>query len=57
MNGKIYNWYDDPIEDASDLQIDEYDITAIPNDWNILTIFSFLESKSVSSRVRNAHPT
>ena len=49
MNGKnCDNWFDDSVEDIDDLQIDEYDITAIPNDWNILTIYSFLESRSVS---------
>lgn len=49
MNGKNgASWFDDYAEEADDIQIDEYDITAIPNDWNILTIFSFLESKSVS---------
>lgn len=39
---------DDYAEDEdSDLQIDEYDITAAPNDFNVLTIFSFIESGAV----------
>jgi uncharacterized protein with ParB-like and HNH nuclease domain len=37
-------WYEDYAEENSDEQIEEYDISASPNDFNILTIFSFLES-------------
>lgn len=44
LNG---TWFDDYAEDIDDLQIDEYDITAAPNDFNVLTIHSFLESGSV----------
>jgi uncharacterized protein with ParB-like and HNH nuclease domain len=40
-------WFDDYAEDAEDIQIDEYDITAAPNDFNILTIYSFLEAGAV----------
>src|ERR1700730_2805766 len=40
-------WFDDYVDDSDDSQIDEYDITAAPNDFNVLTIFSFLESGSV----------
>ena len=40
-------WFEDYAEDADDLQIEEYDITAAPNDFNVLTIYSFLESGSV----------
>jgi len=40
-------WFDDYAEEADDLQIEEYDITAAPNDFNVLTIFSFLESGAV----------
>jgi uncharacterized protein with ParB-like and HNH nuclease domain len=40
-------WFDDYAEDADDLQIEEYDITAAPNDFNVLTIYSFLESGAV----------
>lgn len=39
--------YDDYAEEADDLQIEEYDITASPNDFNVLTIHSFLESGAV----------
>ena len=40
-------WFDDYADDADDIQIEEYDITAAPNDFNILTIFNFLESGAV----------
>src|SRR5712664_2274345 len=41
------NWFDDYAEEADEIQVEEYDITAAPNDFNILTIFSFLESGAV----------
>lgn len=41
------NWFDDYADDVDDLQIEEYDITAAPNDFNVLTIHSFLESGAV----------
>lgn len=41
------NWFDDYAEGAEEVQIEEYDITAAPNDFNILTIYSFLESGAV----------
>ncbi len=41
------SWYDDPAE-KEDMDegypIDQYDIIAAPNDFNILTIFNFIES-------------
>jgi uncharacterized protein with ParB-like and HNH nuclease domain len=40
-------WFDDYADDDDGFQIDEYDITAAPNDFNILTIYNFLESGSV----------
>lgn len=40
-------WFEDYAEDVDDIQIEEYDITAAPNDFNVLTIHSFLESGSV----------
>ena len=30
------DWFDDYAEDTDEIQIDEYDITAAPNDFNIL---------------------
>lgn len=40
-------WFDDYADDEDDLQVEEYDITAAPNDFNILTIFNFVESGAV----------
>jgi hypothetical protein len=40
-------WFDDYAEEADDVQVEEYDITAAPNDFNVLTIYSFLESGAV----------
>ena len=41
------DWYDDYAEGKDDLQIDEYDITASPNDFNVMTLCSFIDSGSV----------
>jgi len=46
-NNDETKWFDDYAEDAEDIQIEEYDITAAPNDFNVLTIFNFLESGAV----------
>ena len=43
-----YVWFEDYAEGADEEQIDEYDITASPNDFNVTTIFNFLESGAVS---------
>lgn len=40
-------WFDDYEEAEDEFQISEYDITASPNDFNVLTIFSFIESGAV----------
>lgn len=40
-------WFEDYSENADDLQVEEYDITAAPNDFNVLTINNFLESGAV----------
>jgi uncharacterized protein with ParB-like and HNH nuclease domain len=40
-------WFYDYADEADDIQVDEYDITAAPNDFNVLTIHSFLESGAV----------
>lgn len=41
-------WIDDYAEsEAEDIQINEYDITATPNDFNVLTIVQFIESGAV----------
>ena len=42
------DWYEEEeIEDQDDEYIDEYDITAAPNDFNVRTIFDFIESGAV----------
>jgi len=40
-------WFDDYVDESDELQIEEYDITAAPNDFNIVTIHNFLESGAV----------
>jgi uncharacterized protein with ParB-like and HNH nuclease domain len=40
-------WFEDYADGVDDLQVEEYDITAAPNDFNVLTIQSFLESGAV----------
>ena len=39
-------WYDD-VKDSDDLQVEEYDITVSPNDFNVMTLCSFVESGAV----------
>jgi uncharacterized protein with ParB-like and HNH nuclease domain len=41
------SWIEDYADGVDETQIEEYDITAAPNDFNVLTIFSFLESGAV----------
>ena len=40
-------WFDDYAEDERDDEVVDYDITATPNDFNVLTLFSFMEEGSV----------
>ena len=46
QNG-LPDWYDDYAEDQDELQIEEYDITASPNDFNVMTLHSFVDTGSV----------
>jgi uncharacterized protein with ParB-like and HNH nuclease domain len=39
--------FDDYAEENDEIEINEYDITASPNDFNVSTIFSFIESGAV----------
>jgi uncharacterized protein with ParB-like and HNH nuclease domain len=39
--------FDDYANEEDDVQIDEYDITATPNDFNVITLFNFIESGAV----------
>jgi len=41
------DWFEDYADGDEEAQIDEYDITASPNDFNVLTLFSFIESGAV----------
>jgi len=41
------NWYEDEGPNGEETEIREYDITASPNDFNILTLHSFIESGAV----------
>ncbi|BAP57664.1 hypothetical protein THII_3367 [Thioploca ingrica] len=40
------NWFEDDDDDdnSDDFQIDEYDLTSTPNDFNVKTIFDYLEA-------------
>jgi uncharacterized protein with ParB-like and HNH nuclease domain len=44
-----HDWYDDTAEQEPpvDYPIDQYDLTATPNDFNVLTIFNFIQSGAV----------
>lgn len=43
----LEEWFDDYAEEDEEIQIDEYDITATPNDFNVLTLYNFIESGAV----------
>lgn len=45
--GDEKSWFDDYADEDADVEIDEYDITAIPNDFNLLTLFSFVEGGAI----------
>ncbi len=40
-------WFEDYAEDEDDIQISEYDITSTPNDFNVSTLYNFVESGAV----------
>lgn len=40
-------WYEEETDDTDNGYIEEYDITAAPNDFNVRTIFDFIESGAV----------
>ena len=46
-NGSPNDWFDDYAVGADDLDIVEYDITTSPNDFNVMTLCSFIDSGSV----------
>jgi uncharacterized protein with ParB-like and HNH nuclease domain len=41
------NWYEDYTTEDDEFEIDEYELTATPNDFNVLTINSFIESGAI----------
>ncbi len=41
------DWFEDYSEGADDIQIDEYDITSAPNDFNVMTLHSFIREGSI----------
>ena len=50
-NDKNKYWYEDESETEIENEgypIDNYEITATPNDFNIITIFNFIESGSIN---------
>jgi uncharacterized protein with ParB-like and HNH nuclease domain len=48
MDSSKTEWFQDYADpEESDTQINEYDLTATPNDFNVLTIFNFIESGAV----------
>ncbi len=45
---KANNWFDEEDDSASDdYQVKEYDVTASPNDFNLLSLVSFVESGAI----------
>jgi uncharacterized protein with ParB-like and HNH nuclease domain len=40
-------WVDDYSNDEEYIEIEEYDITSTPNDFNVITLFNFVESGAV----------
>lgn len=47
MEETYNNWFEEETVELEEVSIKEYDITASPNDFNIKTIFDFIESGSV----------
>lgn len=40
-------WFDDYYKEEDEIQINEYDITASPNDFNVITLYNFIESGAI----------
>ena len=40
-------WFDDYAREERDIEILEYDITSTPNDFNVTTLYNFIESGAV----------
>lgn len=41
-------WFDDYVDGVDDLDVDEYDITVSPNDFNVTTLYNFVDSGAVA---------
>lgn len=46
-NTENTSWFEDYADNSDPFQISEYDITSTPNDFNVMTLFSFIESGAV----------
>lgn len=44
LEAQLASWLDAPSREVDEVQVDEYDIVASPNDWNFTTIVNFIES-------------
>jgi hypothetical protein len=44
VESQLASWLDEPSREVDEVQVDEYDIVASPNDWNFTTIVNFIES-------------
>ena len=51
------SWFQDYAEGHDELQVEEYDITATPNDFNVMTLCSFMDSGFPSSSCMNRSAT
>lgn len=47
IEAKPEDWFDDYAPEEDDTQVLEYDLTSVPNDFNVITIFNFIESGAV----------
>lgn len=47
MSNVEKNWFFDDVDEDDELQIDEYDISSAPNDFNVMTLFNFIQSGSI----------
>ncbi len=41
------SWFEDYAQDADGIEVEEYDVTVSPNDFNVMTLYSFVESGAV----------
>jgi uncharacterized protein with ParB-like and HNH nuclease domain len=40
-------WFEDYMDEDDEPQVEEYDLTSTPNDFNVITIFNFIQSGAV----------